>query len=198
VNASSLYRATWDATVTAHAAGILKPRSILNDTREIRTLVVEGDPLAPRVTAERRTFATRMKPQRPVSVRLPAAVARLPRLAAQWFVAFPVVPGTVKADDRVIRAVVVVDEATGRLLTIRAVRGTDIEAAARKLFDVFSGANADDARGLPGEIVFTNSVLFDAIGPGLMQAGVRVGLDQSVPMIDDPVAGMQAHMRGDA
>jgi len=181
----------------ARSAGLLEPRSILDDG-DVTTLVVSGDPLDPGVTAEFRTLADGPATVPGFLASPPPGFEKLPRLDARWFVAFPVIPGQIRGDDRTIRGVLVADGATGRIVAIKPVPGSDIGKAAQMLFEAFTGENPDKVRGLPGELVFTSRALFDAAAPALAGLGVETFYDPHVPEMDEIVAHMQEHFAGPA
>ncbi|MHC5057363.1 MAG: DUF7309 domain-containing protein [Planctomycetota bacterium] len=181
----------------AHAAGQFAPRPILS-WDDLPTLVISGKPLDPDVEVEYRAFADTADEVPSGLAQMPADLPDLPKLDARWHVAFPMVPGCIEGDDRTIRAVLVADGESGRVVAVRTVLGGDIQDAADQLAATFRGENHDRVRGVPTELVFTSRLLFDTLGPGLAAADVRTSYEPRVPFVDEIVDDMRATMMGDA
>ena len=60
---------------------------------------------------------------------LPPGLDRLPRLPGRWLVNFGIMPGEIAGDDRIVRNVLVADEASSRLVNILLVMGSNVQEA---------------------------------------------------------------------
>jgi len=95
-----------------------------------------------------------------------------------WLVATMSTPATIINDPRSMRALMVVDEADGRMLDMMPFFADELSAAVDRLVDVF------DTHGLPGRVVFADRQLHDALAPALDKAGVSCDYEAGHPLVE--------------
>lgn len=137
------------------------------DDGPLTVLEIDGEALAPSI----RVGCFQPGPIREES---PSGLAAPPELArgaalleACWLVGFPSLPMSLEDDGRSLRLVLIVDQASHELLTLKPIMSGDWGGAASEL-------NASIRRfGLPEELVFSSLGLYNLVAPGLEALGAR-------------------------
>ena len=180
----------------AHDEGVLCPQSIL-DNGSILTLTVSGDTADPEYAVEQEALESRAQADTPPLPRATLAEG-LPRLDGTWLVGLPVMPVSIKNDDRTVRAVVVLDQKSGRLLKVEIIMGDELQRAAKVALSSFHGENVDRVSGLPKKVIFTSRELFDRLAPLLASAEVRCLHEADAPAMQRVTRSLGASLASGA
>jgi hypothetical protein len=160
----------------------------------VLTLNVTGDAAAPRVTAELRPYEV---PKQQPEVLLPTAAPNLkalPRHDATWLVGLPAGPLAIQGDDRSLRVLLVVDDASEFIFEARPILGDDVPEAAKALLRTLQDRKRPGPKGLPGEILFSSQKLRDALAPLLGAAGVKCAYVPDIPKLQHIAQEMFQHL----
>lgn len=171
----------------AERAGLLRPTPMSGTgPAALWTVTVTGKANDPDVRAKYERFDT-PEPV-PAEVDLPDDLRALPSSSARWLLGVPCMPVGIENDERQVRAVLIVDEASEKIVQITPVFDADAGVAAPILFDAFRGTNALGWRGVPAHIAIADRALHTALAPGLAVIGVETAYAPSLPLVDAIVA----------
>jgi len=177
--------------------GVLEPER-LQEGRDVLTLTVDGDPMWPDVSVGFRSYEGSSASKVVALPVFPPDLKGLPRLSERWLIGFPVLPLAIEKDEREIRMLVIVEEASELILQGESLLGGGVEEAAEAVFKAFRGDNFLDEKGLPKEVVISSRLLFERLSPVLDSLGVRCTYQQEIPRVDGAVDYVLSGMTEDA
>lgn len=171
----------------------------LHANEEILTLTLSGPAVDPEVKVDVRSYSLEAPRDQVPSVIPPDALQRAPRVRGSWIVGRPVLPVTIQGDERELRALLVVDEASGTVLAMNPAFADELQAAAESLFDVFLGearcAGVPSGAVLPECVVFADETFAKVVGPALQSLGVPFHFDDTLPAWTEAIEGFSAFIR---
>jgi hypothetical protein len=177
--------------ILAKADGLgLEPREIGEEAGTL-TLTATGDAADPDLAAEYVDYSERRAAPPSARFAVPDDVKDLPRRNARWAFGFPSVPFVIGTDRRSVRFALVVDEASGIVLSVSAVMGNNYEEAADVLFNAMRGQNWEKRPGIPDEIVIADAVLFDRLSSALTGLGVSRVSAPSTPALSEAIEALR-------
>ena len=166
----------------------------LDDEEGIPVLTISGEAAAPHVAVTREHWP---RPKNAKTIPLLGErldLRGLPRLRATWLVGMPTVPAGIEGDERTMRMLLVVDEASEFVLEGKPVLGGDLREATKIVAATFRSGGLGGQKGLPDKIVFSSRKLFDVITPTLEAAGVRCVYEPMLPILQELVADLVGHL----
>ena len=159
----------------------------LDDPEGVCTLTLTGDPAAPQVAVTREPWRSAAAPAPATIPLVTADLSGLPRLDAKWLVGLPSVPINVGEDDRSVQVLLVLDDASERMLLASAFPAGELAQAADALVQAFRTGGAAGPKGLPRGMVFSSLKLQAAMDPVLKRAGVESLYVPTIPKLQDAV-----------
>jgi len=160
----------------------------------ICVLTISGEAAAPHVAVAREQWPEQKSPKTIPLLPESLEFRGLPRLGATWLVGMPTVPAGIEGDERTMRMVLVVDEASEFVLEGKPVLGGDLREAMKIVAATFRGGGLGGRKGLPERIIFSSRKLFDAMTPTLEPAGVKCVYEPMVPKLQELVADLVGHL----
>jgi hypothetical protein len=171
----------------AHEDGMLRPTP-LRDDAAVLTLTIRGDPLDPTVSSDLQRYESAAPSNIVPLPDVPRDLADLPRLQERWLIGFPSVPIHIQEDDRSVRLVMIVDEATELMLSAELVQGGAPDAL-EVLYKTLRGQGPLEKKGLPGEILIAQRELFAVLRPVLDALGIACFHEPGMPLLEEITAG---------
>lgn len=160
----------------AEDAGDLRPVSLDDDAERVLELRLESS----REKKKERVVAGRVEwpdsPEIPSCILgLPEDIAELPRLDQTWILSLPTFRGAVDDDGRACRAIMIMDEASGIILSADVMSSGDLRPVSESFAQACRGGQYSAEAGLPREVLFSSPMLHNALAPALADLGIDVG-----------------------
>ncbi len=149
---------------------LLKPARLC-DQEGICSVTLEGGAANPAVSVTREKFTPRSAA--PIATRMSLADLRhLELLDMSWLVGAPLSRTRIEDEERSVRLLLVVDEASDLVLCASPFFSADVEEAVRTLVGTFRGHPPNGCRGVPKKVVVSSRMLYEAMAPALRKLGV--------------------------
>lgn len=169
----------------------------LDDPEGICTLTLMGNTDTLEVTVTRQHW---QMPERQHSIQLPGKLPNLkglPRLPETWLVGLSRTPGKIKSDDREMRLLLVVEEASGLAILAFPCLGEGVQESRDQLVHLFRKGGIRGIKGVPRLILFSSHSLFDAMRPILASVGVPCRYELDLPKLQEAVDSFNEFFAGE-
>ncbi|RPI60006.1 MAG: hypothetical protein EHM48_07955, partial [Planctomycetaceae bacterium] len=183
------------AVVIADQQKLLYP-SQLSDDKGICVITLGGDMAEPTVSASREKLPPRPMPAKPpVTPISPFSLSGLKLIDEEWLVGTPSLAAKISDDDRSMQLLLVVDDATGKILQSRPFFSEEIQEAIDAVVEAFRGKRPKGQKGIPRTITFTNRRLYDAMSQALEDVGAECDYTTTmIPELQDMADGFSDFM----
>ncbi len=191
-----------NGVLTATERGVLREGETTTPDG-LLTLNLSGDRHQPEVEVDGGLTVPRLeRPPKPTLLADRQGLTRLPILSQTWIVACRFMPIRIAGMPDEIRALLVMDEQTGEILSAEIVHGVEASIqSARHLVDIMLGQKRGPAfqtrqrAGRPRGIIFVDAELYDILGDQLNKAGIACNLVSQTPRaMQEALDGLMEHL----
>lgn len=178
--------------LAADERGELPRRTLAESRGRVVSVEVSGSARRPEVAARLvRWPGARTAAPRASSLVLDPDLADLPRTDERWVATLHSLGGSLRGDDRLVRAFIVADRGSELVMASQLVVGDELDSVASALAEAFRGQGLVRRGGRPREVACVSAELHAALAPGLAGLDVACPLMPSSVLLDEVARSLQ-------